>query len=67
MADERTFTLHNGASEEYREMAAELRRLAQLSRFPGSRRDLLELAARLERKAEHFDSRDPDQVAIVAI
>ena len=46
------------ASAEYRQMAIELRKLARLSQFPGSRRDLLQLAARLERKADHFDGRE---------
>jgi hypothetical protein len=46
------------ASVEYREMAGELRKLARLARFPGSRRDLLDLAARLDRKAEHFEKHE---------
>jgi hypothetical protein len=59
----------NCASAEYREMAGELRTLARLARFPGSRRDLLDLAARLDRKADHFENheirerdRSPDRI-----
>jgi hypothetical protein len=41
----------------YREMARELRQLAHRCRFPGARRELLNLAASFDRRADHFDSR----------
>jgi hypothetical protein len=41
----------------YREMALELRKLARQCRFPGARRELLQLAASYDRRADHFDRR----------
>jgi hypothetical protein len=41
----------------YREMANGLRELARQCRFPGARKELLQLAARYDRRAEHFESR----------
>ena len=44
-------------SEHYREMARKLRKLAHKFRFPGARQEILDLAARLERRAESLDAR----------
>jgi hypothetical protein len=41
----------------YREMANGLRELARQCRFPGARKELLQLAARYERRAEYFETR----------
>jgi hypothetical protein len=41
----------------YREMALGLRKLAHRCRFVGARRELLQLAASYERRADHFDGR----------
>jgi hypothetical protein len=41
----------------YREMAHGLRALARRCRFPGARRELLQLAASYDRRADHFESR----------
>lgn len=41
----------------YREMANGLRKLARQCRFAGARRELLELAARYDRRADYFDGR----------
>ena len=41
----------------YREMAHGLRKLARQCRFPGARRELLQLAANYDRRADHFDER----------
>jgi hypothetical protein len=40
-----------------REMARRLRCLARDCRLPGARREMLDLAARFERRADYFDSR----------
>ena len=44
-------------SEHYREMARKLRELAREFRFPGARQELLDLAARYERRADNLDAR----------
>jgi hypothetical protein len=44
-------------SEHYREMARKLRELARECRFPGARRELLDLAERYERRADNLDAR----------
>ena len=41
----------------YREIAYKLRDLARQCHFPGARRELLNLAASFDRRAEHFASR----------
>ena len=41
----------------FREMARGLRKLAHQCRFAGARRELLQLAASYERRADHFDGR----------
>jgi hypothetical protein len=41
----------------YREMARGLRKLAHQCRFVGARRELMQLAASYERRADHFDGR----------
>jgi hypothetical protein len=41
----------------YREVAHGLRKLARQCRFPGARRELLQLAASYERRADHFECR----------
>lgn len=41
----------------YREMAQGLRKLARECRFAGARRELLDLAASYERRADLFDGR----------
>ncbi len=53
----------------FREIAYGLRTLARGCRYPGARTELLELAARLERRADHLDARqhpfadlDPSEV-----
>lgn len=40
-----------------REMARRLRNLARDCRLPGTRREMLDLAAKFERRADYFDSR----------
>ena len=44
-------------SAHYREIADKLRELARQCRFPGARRELLDLAASYERRADHFECR----------
>jgi hypothetical protein len=44
-------------SEHYRTIAGKLRELARLCAFAGARKDVLRLAASLERKGDHFDNR----------
>jgi hypothetical protein len=44
-------------SDHYRDMARKLRRLAAEFRFPGARRELLDLAGRYERRAAGLDAR----------
>jgi hypothetical protein len=41
----------------YREVALGLRKLARQCRFPGARRELLQLAASYDRRAEYFECR----------
>ena len=41
----------------FREIAHELRTLARRCRYPGARKELLELAASFDRRADHFDAR----------
>ena len=43
--------------DHYREMAVRLRGLAQLTRSPGIRRELVDLAKRYDRRGDHFDRR----------
>jgi hypothetical protein len=45
-------------SDHYREMARKLRELAREFRFPGARRELLDLAARYGRRADSLDTRN---------
>ena len=40
--------------DHYREMAAQLRGLAHLTRSPGIRRELVDLAKRYDRRGDHF-------------
>jgi hypothetical protein len=42
----------------YRELAQGLRKLARQCRSPGARKELLQLAASYERRADHFDGRE---------
>ena len=42
----------------YREMANKLRQMARQCRFPGARREILDLALRYEGRANHLDTRD---------
>jgi hypothetical protein len=44
-------------SKHYREMAGKLRELAREFRFPGARREILDLASRYERRADNLDAR----------
>ena len=41
----------------YRELASKLREIARQCRFPGARKEILDLALRYERRADHFDVR----------
>jgi hypothetical protein len=41
----------------FREIAQGLRTLARRCRYPGARKELLDLAASFERRADHFDAR----------
>jgi hypothetical protein len=43
--------------DHHREMAGRLRELARLTRSPGIRRELVDLAKRYDRRGEYFDSR----------
>jgi hypothetical protein len=40
--------------EHYRELAVEIRRVAQLARFPFDRKELIRLAASFEYRARHL-------------
>jgi hypothetical protein len=44
-------------SEHYREIVSKLREIARECRFPGARREMLDLASRLERRADDLDPR----------
>ena len=44
--------------EHYREIARKLREIASQCRFPGARREILDLALRLERRADDLDARN---------
>jgi hypothetical protein len=52
-------------SQHYRELARKLRDIARECRFPGARQEILDLASRYERRADHLDTRGtaagPDQ------
>ena len=41
--------------QHYREVASKLREIARESRFPGARREILDLASRLERRADDLE------------
>ena len=43
--------------QHYREIASKLREIARECRFPGARREILDLASRLERRADELDPR----------
>jgi hypothetical protein len=43
--------------QHYREIASKLREIARECRFPGARREILDLASRLERRADDLDAR----------
>ena len=45
------------SGEHYREVAMELRMVARRCRFPGVRKELIQLAAKYDRRADHFDDR----------
>jgi hypothetical protein len=51
-------------AEHYREIADKLREAARSCRFPGARREILHLAARLESRADHLDRRAGSMTAI---
>jgi hypothetical protein len=44
-------------SEHYRELATRLRGIARQCRYPGARREILDLASRYEVRANHLDAR----------
>jgi hypothetical protein len=44
-------------SEHYRKIAKKLRELAREFRFPDAHREILDLAARYERRADNLDAR----------
>jgi hypothetical protein len=44
-------------SQHYRELARKLRDIARQCRFPGARQEILDLASRYERRADHLDTR----------
>jgi hypothetical protein len=46
--------------DDYRWMARKLRKLALECRSPGARQEILDLAARFERRGDHFDLRAAD-------
>jgi hypothetical protein len=48
-------------SAHFREMAQRLRYLARDCRFPGARREMLDLAASFDRRADYFDWRQAFQ------
>jgi hypothetical protein len=43
--------------EHYREIARKLREIARECRFPGARREILDLASRYDRRADNLDAR----------
>jgi hypothetical protein len=45
-------------SQHYRELASKLREIARHCRFPGARREILDLAFRYEGRADHFEARN---------
>jgi hypothetical protein len=45
--------------DHYREMAGRMRELARLTRSPGIRRELADLARHYDRRGDHFDRRAP--------
>jgi hypothetical protein len=45
-------------SRYYLELAAKLREIARQSRFAGARREILGLACRYDRRADHFNARN---------
>ncbi|HEY3911515.1 MAG TPA: hypothetical protein VGM07_16760 [Stellaceae bacterium] len=46
-------------AEYYRNVAAEIRQVAERAQLPEVRRDLLDMAERFDRLAEHVERRDP--------
>ena len=48
----------------YREIAQGLRTLAQRCHYPGARKELLQLAASFDRRADHFDARQSPLVEL---
>ena len=46
--------------DDYRMMAERLCGLARLTRSPGIRRELVDLAKRYDRRGDHFDRRPPE-------
>jgi hypothetical protein len=55
--DQQEDVLPLAESEHYREIARKLRGIARDCRFPKVRQELLDLAARYERRGDHFDRR----------
>ena len=47
------------SGEHYRQLATELRMIALRCRSPGARKELVQLAAKYDRRADHFDSKEP--------
>ena len=52
-----TMTGTPSAGQHYREIASKLREIASECRFPGARREILDLASRLERRADDLDGK----------
>jgi len=48
-------------SQHYRELAIKLRDIARQCRFPGARREILDLASRYEVRADHLYTRSPPE------
>jgi hypothetical protein len=51
-------TVAPSVSEHYREFASKLREIARQCWFPGARREILDLASRLERRADVLEARN---------
>jgi hypothetical protein len=55
--DQRENAIPFAEGEHYREIARKLRGIARECRFPKVRRELLDLAGRYDRRADHFERR----------
>ena len=57
MMEEPQGTGLQSGGEHYREIASKLREIARECRFPGARQQILDLASRLERRADELEAK----------